>query len=134
MIIIIMVTIILINGNHPIKTSVPSKPHTFSFISNPGLDEGFWVYHGDTHSSVSVIHFLAVTEIYILEDTAPGTDIYRAAAKDQEDAVLKVIYGLEQRVSVPGGFMCNCIHIQSHADNQVNYPHNSGSTHTFYFN
>ncbi|XP_036896760.1 cadherin-related family member 3-like isoform X4 [Sturnira hondurensis] len=30
-----------------------------------------------------------VTEIYILEDTAPGTVIYRAAAKDPEDAVLE---------------------------------------------
>ncbi|XP_075406999.1 cadherin-related family member 3-like [Tenrec ecaudatus] len=30
-----------------------------------------------------------VAEIYILEDTAPGTVIYRAAAKDPEDAVLE---------------------------------------------
>ncbi|KAK2091608.1 hypothetical protein P7K49_030892 [Saguinus oedipus] len=30
-----------------------------------------------------------VTEIYILEDTAPGTVIYRAAANDPEDAVLE---------------------------------------------
>ncbi|XP_036189690.1 cadherin-related family member 3-like [Myotis myotis] len=30
-----------------------------------------------------------VTEIYILEDTAPGTVIYRAAAADPEDAVLE---------------------------------------------
>ncbi|XP_054585814.1 cadherin-related family member 3-like [Eptesicus fuscus] len=30
-----------------------------------------------------------VTEIYILEDTAPGTVIYRAAAEDPEDAVLE---------------------------------------------
>ncbi|KAG8523866.1 Cadherin-related family member 3, partial [Galemys pyrenaicus] len=30
-----------------------------------------------------------VTEIYILEDTAPGTVIYRAVAKDPEDEVLK---------------------------------------------
>ncbi|KAM5231412.1 cadherin-related family member 3-like isoform 1-T1 [Hipposideros larvatus] len=30
-----------------------------------------------------------VTEIYILEDTAPGTVIYRAAAKDPEDTVLE---------------------------------------------
>ncbi|KAM7062992.1 cadherin-related family member 3-like [Molossus nigricans] len=30
-----------------------------------------------------------VTEIYIPEDTAPGTVIYRVAAKDPEDAVLK---------------------------------------------
>lgn len=37
--------------------------------------------------------FLAVTEIYILEDTAPDTVIYRAVAKDPEDAVLEVIYG-----------------------------------------
>ncbi|XP_058144219.1 cadherin-related family member 3 [Dasypus novemcinctus] len=29
-----------------------------------------------------------VTEIYILEDTAPGTVIYKAAAKDPEDSVL----------------------------------------------
>ena len=37
--------------------------------------------------------FLAVTEIYILEDTALDTVIYRAVAKDPEDAVLEVIYG-----------------------------------------
>ncbi|KAM6169934.1 cadherin-related family member 3-like [Rhynchocyon petersi] len=30
-----------------------------------------------------------VTEIYIPEDTAPGTVIYRAAAKDPDDAILK---------------------------------------------
>ncbi|XP_027631307.1 cadherin-related family member 3 [Tupaia chinensis] len=30
-----------------------------------------------------------VTEIYILEDTAPGTVIYRAAAKDPENAILQ---------------------------------------------
>ncbi|XP_016078573.1 PREDICTED: cadherin-related family member 3 [Miniopterus natalensis] len=30
-----------------------------------------------------------VTEIYILEDTAPGTVIYRASAKDPEDAILE---------------------------------------------
>lgn len=70
----------------------------------------FWAYNGDTHSSTSILHFLVVTEIYILEDTAPGTVIYRAVAKDPEDAVLEVIYGLGQRLSMPGGFMCNYIH------------------------
>lgn len=59
----------------------------------------------------SITHFLAVTEIYILEDTAPGTVIYRAAAADPEDAVLEVIYGLGQRISAPGGFPYDCIHI-----------------------
>lgn len=68
---------------------------------------GFWAYNGDTHSSISIIHFLAVTEIYILANTAWGTVIYRAMAKDPEDAVLEVIYGLGQRISVPGGFMCD---------------------------
>ncbi|KAL4678283.1 hypothetical protein H8959_020957 [Pygathrix nigripes] len=53
------------------------------------LDEGFRAYGGDGHSSTSVVHFLAVPEIYILEDTAPGTVIYRAAANDPEDAVLE---------------------------------------------
>lgn len=56
----------------------------------------FWAYNSDTHSSISILYFLAVTEIYILEDTAPGTVIYRAVAKDPEDAVLEVIYGLGQ--------------------------------------
>lgn len=32
-----------------------------------------------------------VSEIYILEDTVPGTVIYRAAANDPEDAVLEVL-------------------------------------------
>lgn len=59
----------------------------------------------------SITHFLAVTEIYILEDTAPGTVIYRAAAEDPEDAVLEVIYGLGLRISEPGGFPYDCIHI-----------------------
>ncbi|XP_057355413.1 cadherin-related family member 3-like [Manis pentadactyla] len=36
-----------------------------------------------------------VTEIYILEDTASGTVIYRAAAKDPEDAVLEYILSPE---------------------------------------
>lgn len=71
------------------------------------MDEGFWAYGGDAHSSTSVVHFLAVPEIYILEDTAPGTVIYRAAANDPEDAVLEVIYALGQRVTVPSGFMCD---------------------------
>ena len=35
----------------------------------------FWAYNDDTHSSTFILHFLAVTEIYILEDTAPGTVI-----------------------------------------------------------
>ncbi|XP_074260593.1 cadherin-related family member 3-like [Saimiri boliviensis] len=34
-------------------------------------------------------HLHIFTEIYILEDTAPGTVIYRAAANDPEDAVLE---------------------------------------------
>lgn len=70
----------------------------------------FWAYDGDTHSRTSILHFLAATEIDILEDTAPGTVIYRAAAKDPEDAVFEVIYALGQRLSVPGGFMCDCVH------------------------
>lgn len=70
----------------------------------------FWAYNGDTHSSTSILHFLAVTEIYILEDMAPNTVIYRVVAKDPEDAVLEVIHGLRQRPSVPGSFMCNYIH------------------------
>lgn len=82
-----------------------------SFISKPGLDEGFWACHGDTHLSTSMTHFLAVAEIYILEDTVLGMVIYRAEVKDPKDAVLEVIYRLEQRVSVPGGFTCNYIHI-----------------------
>lgn len=65
---------------------------------------GFWLI-------ISIIRFLAVTEIYILEDTALGTIIYRAAAKDPEDAVLQVIYSLGQKISVPGSFMYNYIHI-----------------------
>lgn len=107
----VYVMIIMINGNHPIRTPVLRKHSALSFISNPGLEEGFWACHGDAHSSLSIIPFLAVTKIYILEDTALGTVIYRAEAKDLKDAVLEVIYGLEPRVSVPGGFMCNCIHI-----------------------
>ncbi|KAL1780586.1 cadherin-related family member 3 [Sigmodon hispidus] len=37
----------------------------------------------------SVLLVASVTEIYITEDTAPGTIIYKAAAKDPEDAVLE---------------------------------------------
>lgn len=44
-----------------------------------------------THRITSISSFGAVTEIYITEDTAPGTIIYKAAAKDAEDAVLEVI-------------------------------------------
>ena len=58
----------------------------------------------------SILHFLAVTEIDVLEDTAPGAVIYRAAAKDPEDAVFEVIHALGQRLSVPGGFMSDCVH------------------------
>lgn len=41
-----------------------------------------------------LFYILAVTEIYILEDMAPNTVIYRVVAKDpEEDAVLEVIRG-----------------------------------------
>lgn len=64
---------------------------------------GFWLM-------IPIICFLAVTEIYILEDTALGTIIYRAAAQDPEDAVLEVIYSLGKKTSVPGSFMYDYIH------------------------
>ena len=96
--------------------------------------KSFWAYDGETHSRTSILHFLAVTEIDILEDAGPGTVIYRAAAKDPEDAVFEVIYGLGQGLSVPGGFMCVCVHKESHGDNQINYAHNSGSKHNFCLN
>lgn len=65
-------------------------------------------YGVDVHSVISTVCFLAVTEIYILEDTAPGTVIYRAAAKDPEDGVLEVIHILGERTSMLlSGFMCD---------------------------
>lgn len=64
---------------------------------------GFWLM-------IPIICFLAVTEIYILEDTALGAIIYRAAAQDPEDAVLEVIYSLGKKTSVPGSFMYDYIH------------------------
>lgn len=57
---------------------------------------GFWLL-------TSIAHFLEVPEIYIPEDTALGTVIYRAAAKDPEEAVLEVIHGLGPRIS---GVLC----------------------------
>lgn len=50
---------------------------------------------GETNRIISIVLSWAVTEIYITEDTAPGTIIYKAVAKDPEDAVLEVICVLE---------------------------------------
>lgn len=80
--------------------------------------------------TISIIHFLAVTEIYILEDTAPGTVIYRAAAKDPEDAVLEVIYGSGQRISVPVVLCMTAFTYKATVIISALY-HNSGSKHTF---
>lgn len=50
---------------------------------------------GETKRITSIVLFWAVSEIYITEDIAPGTIIYKAVAKDPEDAVLEVICLLE---------------------------------------
>jgi hypothetical protein len=59
------------------------------------LNEVLWVGIGETHRLTFIVLFWAVTEIYITEDTAYGTIIYRAAAEDPEGAVLEVICLLE---------------------------------------
>ncbi|XP_048656976.1 cadherin-related family member 3 [Marmota marmota marmota] len=151
---------VIINANpvvHPFRLS-PRSTHLWDLLTTgvPKLDfESVMLYsliiyakdsRGATASQTMLIQIVdvnepptftgslapgnQVTEIYILEDTVPGTIIYRATAKDPEDTALEVIFVLEQRISMSCSFLRGCMQIQSHGDHPITYTHCSGPKHT----